>query len=389
MSARAAAERLGPLRARISATDAELPLAAPETEDALIALIAEARAAKLRVLPIGCGSRLGGVHDCAPDLLLSTRNITGVIAYEPGDGTITARAGTRMSDLSEAVAAGGHRLTPDIPRPTQATLGGVLADGYSGCDRLRFGPTRHHVLGMRVLQSDGETTKTGGRLVKNVTGFELHRLYTGSAGSLNLILEASLRLFPAPAARAHATFTCDSLASATALAESLSTPPLDPTAITLAPCEDRWTLTTTLDGRAERVTRERSIVDDRRSGASWCEGADALRAHNAARDASPPEGDTPTLRISTRPSRTLSVLEALHSHAPTCRLLAHPSTGTIEARIEAETELDSLVSDLRQLGATVRVRGAHDASAHPRPTAALEERLRTALDPHHLFCGRP
>jgi glycolate oxidase FAD binding subunit len=389
MSARDLAEQLGPKRARLSGVEAELPMAAPESLDALIEIVHRAREGHLKILPIGAGTRLGGVHACGADLLLSTRRLTGVVAYEPGDGTITAHAGTTMSDLCTAVAAGGHRLTPDVPRPARATLGGVLADGWSGCDRLRFGPTRHHVLGMRVLLSEGGATKTGGRLVKNVTGFELHRLYAGSGGSLCLILEASMRLFPAPAARAHATCTCDSLDAALALAKALSTAPLTPTAITLAPNQDRWTLTATIDGRAERVTRERSLITERAPFAVWCEGAEALAAHDAARDSSPPEGETPSLRISIRPSRILSIIEALRSHAPECHLLAHPATGTIEARLDAGTELDSLVSDLRQLSATVRVRGAHDSSAHPRASAALEARLSEALDPHDLFCGRP
>jgi len=195
MSAHELAGRLGTLRSRLA--DAEIPMAAPETEEELIDLVREAREGGLKVLPIGNGTRLGGVHGCGADLLLSTRKLTGVVAYEPGDGTVTARAGTLMSELAEAISLGGHRLTPDVPRPAEATLGGVLADSWSGGDRLRFGPTRHHVLGLRVLSSDGVVTKTGGRLVKNVTGFELHRLYAGSGGGLCLILEASLRLFAA------------------------------------------------------------------------------------------------------------------------------------------------------------------------------------------------
>jgi len=387
MSAHELAGRLGTLRSRLA--DAEIPMAAPETEEELIDLVREAREGGLKVLPIGNGTRLGGVHGCGADLLLSTRKLTGVVAYEPGDGTVTARAGTLMSELAEAISLGGHRLTPDVPRPAEATLGGVLADSWSGGDRLRFGPTRHHVLGLRVLSSDGVVTKTGGRLVKNVTGFELHRLYAGSGGGLCLILEASLRLFAAPAARAFASFTMDSLEAALSLSEQLSAPPVDATALTLAPSGEEWSLTATLDGRSEHVARERALIEERAPGARWCEAEEALAAHEATRDSSPAEGDAPLLRISTRPSRVSSIIEALRAHGPENRLLAHPRVGTIEASLDSHVELDSLVSDLRQLGATVRVRGALDASAHPRATAALEERLRAAIDPHDLFCGRP
>ena len=124
MSAHELAERLGPLRARLPGVDVEVPMAAPETEEALIELVHKAREGELKVLPIGSGTRLGGVHGCDADLLLSTRQLTGIVAYEPGDGTVTARAGTQMSDLAEAIALGGHRLTPDVPRPASATGSG-------------------------------------------------------------------------------------------------------------------------------------------------------------------------------------------------------------------------------------------------------------------------
>ena len=232
-------------------------------------------------------------------------------------------------------------------------------------------------------------TKTGGRLVKNVTGFELHRLYAGSGGGLCLILEATLRLFTAPAARAHASFTCDSLESALALSELIAAPPVEPTAVTLSRSESGWSLNASFDGRSERVDRERALMNERAPGARWSEGPEALAAHIAARDSSPEEGGEPSLRVSARPSRLLPVIEALQAHDPSSYLLAHPCVGALEVRLSRAAGLDSLVSELRRQGATVRVRGALDESARPPATDALEERLRDAIDPHHLFCGRP
>ena len=378
----ALAERLGPLRGQVPGRDTELPLAAPESEAALVELIREASAGGLRVLPIGNGTRLGGAFGAPADLLLSTRALSGVVAYEPGDGTVTALAGTTMSELAGAVAAGGHRLTPDVPRPREATLGGVIADGLSGGDRLRFGPTRHHVLGMRVLSSDGEITKTGGRLVKNVTGFELHRLYAGSGGSLCLILEASLRLFAAPAARACATFTCGSLEAALDIAERLSAPPLEPTAVCLSRKDSSWSLIATLDGRSERVERERALVEERARGAAWCEGAEADALYTATRDEAPKETEAPALRLSVRPSRVQQMLHLLLRHDPNSAPYAHPLAGTVEV----VTGVDSaLCAELRALGASVRVRGAADPGA--ASASALDGRLKRAVDPHGLFCG--
>ena len=389
MNAIETAQELGTLRVQLPGIERSLPLAAPETEAALVEIIRSAHGAGLKVLPVGTGSRLGGAFGCEADLLVSTRNLGGVVAYEPGDGTITALAGTRMSELAACVKEGGHRLTPDIPRPETATLGGVLADGLSGGDRLRFGPTRHHVLGMRVLMADGTITKTGGRLVKNVTGFELHRLYAGSAGSLCIILEASMRLFPAPLERSFGSLSCSSLEEALRLSTALSAAPLDPTTATLSRSNGGWLLSLTLDGRPERVTRERALATERAPSIQWTQGADADAAHILRRDSSPAETDTPSLRISARPSKFQALLEAIESHDPAARSLAHPTAGALTVGLTEEAGLTQLVSLLREQGATVRVRGAKDEGSSPRPTAALEARLQRALDPEGLYCGRP
>ena len=154
------------------------------------------------MVPCGLGSKLGWTRPPPrADLLVSTRRLAGLLRHEPDDGTLSALAGTPMSELRAAALAGGHWLTPDVAAPRRATLGGVIAAGQSGLDRLRFGPARHHVLGARVMLADGTIARSGGQLVKNVTGFDLHRLYAGSHGSLCVILEVALRLFPAPRAR--------------------------------------------------------------------------------------------------------------------------------------------------------------------------------------------
>ena len=389
MSSIKIAEELGPLRASIPGRETPLPLASPESESELRELIIRAGSAGLKVLPVGAGSRLGGAFECDADLLISTDKLSGVIAYEPGDGTITALAGTRMSELAARAREGGHRLTPDVPRPETATLGGVLADGLSGGDRLRFGPTKHHVLGMRVLMADGTITKTGGRLVKNVTGFDLHRLYAGSAGSLCVILEATMRLFPAPEERAFGQLSSTSLEGALELAAALSAPPLEPTDVSLSRSDNSWLLTLTLDGRAERVIRERALATERAPDLSWTQGAEAEAAHVQRRDSAPVEAGAVLLRVGARASRFQALLKAIEAQVPRSRYLAHPTAGALTLELPDVCEPTPLISSLREMGATVRVRGASDPSSRPRNTAALESRLQRALDPEDLFCGRP
>lgn len=176
----------------------------PRDHAQLAAVLKEARQQSSPLLPIGSGSQLAW---CRPDAFktpgftpipISLIQLSGIIEQIPGEGTITAQAGTAWSDLISAVAPSGERLPADLPAAESSTLGGVLGSGRSGPDRMKYGPLRHHVLGMQVMLSDGTLAKSGGRQVKNVTGFDLHRLYTGSRGTLAIILEASLRLVAEP-----------------------------------------------------------------------------------------------------------------------------------------------------------------------------------------------
>jgi len=187
-------------------------IACPTTVEQAQEILARAAESDLRVVPSGLGSKLGWcrpeVSAGEPLLVLSTRRMNQVLEYVAGDGTLTAQCGATMQSLAEHVAKGGHQLTPDVTNPTGATLGGVLGAGQSGIDRLLYGPVRHHVLGVSALLADGSVARSGGRLVKNVTGFDLHRLYTGARGTLCVLLEASMRLFSIPEEERAYSFTC-------------------------------------------------------------------------------------------------------------------------------------------------------------------------------------
>jgi glycolate oxidase FAD binding subunit len=138
-----------------------LPCATPASEDELGAVLALARAERWVLLPCGLRSKLTWFP--APervDLVVSSRALAGITAYEPADGTLTARAGTRWSELAATTRA-RHHLSPELAGAERATLGGVLGAGASGLDRLRHGPLRHQVLGVDVLLADGTRVKSG------------------------------------------------------------------------------------------------------------------------------------------------------------------------------------------------------------------------------------
>lgn len=144
----------------------------------------------------GGGSRLGlGNPPRRADLFLSTERIVGVDEFDPGEGVCHVAAGTRLRELRERVAGGGWEL-PFDPPGEGATLGGTLASAALGPRALGFGPPRDSVLGLEVVLATGERTRCGGRVVKNVTGYDLNKLYTGSLGTLGVIEAAWLRLRP-------------------------------------------------------------------------------------------------------------------------------------------------------------------------------------------------
>jgi len=179
----------------------DLPLVAPQSEAGMAEFLRAAATDGWKLVVVGNGSKLSWYPAPANvDVILSSARLSGVSAYEPEDGTLSAWAGTPLLELEETVRAGGHHLSPEVPRPESATLGGVVASASSGFDRLRYGAVRENVLGLRVALPDGKVVKSGGRLVKNVTGYDLHRLLCGSHGTLGVITEVSLRLYPWPVA---------------------------------------------------------------------------------------------------------------------------------------------------------------------------------------------
>lgn len=382
-----------------------VPVAFPADEAQVQALLALAASRRWRVLPIGSGTKLdrGALRE-KPRFAISVRGLSGVTSFERGDGTITARAGSTMSALSQIARSSGMHLTPDVAAPQHATLGGTLGAGVSGVDRLRYGPVRHHVLGMRVALADGTTTRTGGRLVKNVTGYDLHRLYTGSRGSLCVILEASLRLFPAPEHEFVLDATYFGRDAALQAAASVLASPVRPTCVAVESASDGGhTLIVALAGRREPVEWERDHVSAILGDPLRAEGRDARERIERLRDA---ELDA-TLRVGTSTRCLPRVLDAIDARTRAdgtrARLVIHPGLATVDVRLTTsdgstsvdELHVETLARELLALDVEVElrattpaVRGRVDAVTNlPAPARALSERLRDALDPERRFAG--
>ena len=175
-------------------------VARPETVEELGRLSTEAQSADLSVAPVGGRTRLSlGNPLRGLDLVADLTRIDSVVSYSPADLTGTFEAGMTVSALSAILAEQGQFLALDPPLPERATIGGTLAAGVSGPLKWQFGSPRDLVIGMKVVQADGSLTKSGGQVVKNVSGYDMARLHIGGLGTLGIIVEASFKLTPLPA----------------------------------------------------------------------------------------------------------------------------------------------------------------------------------------------
>jgi len=171
----------------------------PETREQVRELVRFARSRRLGIVPFGGGTKLGfGNPPAAYDLALATRRLSRVVDYSPADLTVVVEAGLTFGRLADLLRREGQFLPLDPAAPDRATVGGIVAAGLGGLRRAFYGPPRDWVLGVRAVSGEGELIQGGGRTVKNVSGYDLCRLFTGSWGSLGIIVEVCFKVFPAP-----------------------------------------------------------------------------------------------------------------------------------------------------------------------------------------------
>jgi len=162
------------------------------------------------------------------DLVLDLGRLNTVIDFQPEDLTVTVEAGTAINTLQATLAQGGMFLPLEAPLGQKATVGGILAANTSGPRRHAYGLPRDWLIGISVVAADGTETKAGGKVVKNVTGYDLNRLYTGSLGTLGVIVEATFKLAPRPAYSQALTASFDSIGAAVDAGRHLLDQPYSP-----------------------------------------------------------------------------------------------------------------------------------------------------------------
>jgi glycolate dehydrogenase FAD-binding subunit len=252
-------------------------VARPASTLELSAVLAAAAGLNLASVARGTGTKLAwGRPPDRCDLVVDMLGLDQVLEHEAGDLVARVQAGIRISELAAVLGRAGQELALDVPSQTasgdgedsggRGTAGGVLATGLAGPRRLRFGTPRDLTIGITMVRADGQIAHSGGKVVKNVAGYDLGKLLAGSYGTLGIIAEAAFRLHPVPAAAAWVTATADGAAAAQRLMATAADSPLAPSAAELdqagrgRPLRAAVLLEGDPDGVAERAGQLRGLL---------------------------------------------------------------------------------------------------------------------------------
>jgi glycolate oxidase FAD binding subunit len=376
----------------------------PATREELADALRAAARDRHRIVPWGGGVALG--HEPAPeryDLAIDLGGLDRIVEYQPEDFTLTAECGVTIAALRETLAARGQELPLEGAFDTRATLGGVLAANASGPRRLRFGSPRDRILGARFALADGTLARAGGKVVKNVAGYGSHRLLCGSRGGLAIVVEASLKLAPAPAARRALVYhvTAAELARAERWAPF---PRLEPAVLSvvgaiaaaslgLDPPASPYAVVVGLEDDAAWMERQRTaVVVEMGPPRQEFEGAAARELWRKLADLEEQDGARLTLTTARNsPAALAALLEGAGRRPgaaePGARLVFHALAGRLHLFAPA-ADLRSLAERIAASEFTlIASRGVPDLAPPPTQEAilALRTRLRAAFDPGQVL----
>ena len=376
-------------------------LLTPADEAGIAAAIAAAHAAREPLAVEGNGSKRGLLRPVQAARTISTRALTGITLYRPSELVISARAGTPIPEIEAALAEKGQHLIAEPPdtralfgsdRP--ATLGGIVAANLSGPRRITWGAMRDHVLGIRFVNGEGEVLRSGGRVLKNVTGLDLCKLLAGSFGTLGVMTEITLKVLPAPETQATLVVRVpDVAAGVRVLSAGLGSPyGVSGAAVVPADGGGATALLRIEDFAASVEYRSARLAQDLApQGEVRIAGAEESRAlWVAIRDGVPlaPQAADAVWRISVRPSAAPAVVDA--AQALGGRALLDWGGGLVWVAGPATAEAHgALAGAAAATGGTCTLFRAPEAlrlsvavlPEEPAPLAALGRRVKAALDP--------
>jgi glycolate oxidase FAD binding subunit len=388
---------------------------APTEEAAIAAAVADAGMAREPLLISGNGTKAGMLRPVQAARSLSTCNLVGITLYSPNELVISARAGTTLAEIEATLAEHGQHIIAEPPDLSslfgvreQQTIGGVIATNLSGPRRVAWGAMRDHLLGIRAVTGWGEVIRSGGRVLKNVTGLDLCKLLAGSHGTLGVITEVTLKVLPAPEAVGTVALPgLDAVAGVAALSAALGSPysvsaaawlPAEAAARVpaLAGLGRSVALVRIEDFAASVAYRTAKLRNDLNyASAELLDEATSRTVWRAVRDLAPlPVSVADAVwRVSVRPSAGPVVLQSV-SDACGARgfldwggglvWLAGPATTVAHAAVVAAAKAGGGAWTLMR--APEPLRAAVDViPPEPEPLARITRRVKAALDPQSIL----
>ena len=285
------------------------------------------------VVPLGGRTKTGwAAPPTSCDLGLDLTALDRVVEHTAGDLVVIAEAGVRLADLQARVAGAGQVLALDPPEQG-ATLGGIVSANASGPRRLRYGTVRDLLIGITVVLADGTTAHSGGKVVKNVAGYDLGKLYTGAHGSLGVVVSTTWRLHPLPPAAGGVVVPARDSADAGRLAQLLVRSTLTPSATELSVADGRLQLSVLFESIPESVEAQTAAALDLLGGGE--------RVDDLELGARPGGPDDLVLRLAYEPFALPAVLDAL---PPGATVTASTGTGVAYAAMPAEQGVAGLAA---------------------------------------------
>ena len=382
----------------------------PTSEEELSALLKEANDKCWAVLPRGSGNadRLGNLPERL-DVVVGTEMLPHLIDHNPGDLTVSVGAGTNFGLLQERLAEEGQWLPLDPPLAGRRTVGGILAANLSGPLSLSHGAARDFVLGVRVASAAGVVTKSGGNVVKNVTGFDLPKLHIGALGTLGIILQATFKVLPLPKEDVTLAAEFDDLGKAVDACHEIADSQYTGEAIELMKGSDgRNRVYARFLGSGPsvevRLEKGKSLLEQAgadnvdtlaqdEARALWNAVADFGWDGNAEEDA--------LLSLGHLPSNTKPVISAISDYCVrngySLEMAAGPARGVVKCKIGAPCDqVRNVVSGLRSIAssadgyalvehAPLGAKAGLDVWGDPGPALHLMRRLKDRMDPNRIL----
>ena len=328
------------------------------------------------------------------EVAFSTERMTRLLEYEPADLTCRVEAGMRLSDLQTALGAQGQRLPLDPPHPERATVGGMVAANTNGLTRGRYGTVRDWVIGIAVAYPSGKVARAGGKVVKNVAGYDLMKLHIGALGTLGVVAEVNFKVQARPEMEATLLAQFDAPETTLEVGLKLAHQYLAPAAaVVLDSDADGWTLALKFEGYAREVqaAKDQAVRFVREAGGTLDAAEVPPAFWDAARDWSTPADDDVVLRAIVPLTSSPRVMAAV---PPDARVLAQPASGLVDVRLAAPSAAEAL-SRLRLaagadgqvvvIAAPAALKQDLDVWGPPPPGFPIMRALKQALDPNGIL----